>query len=61
MAGCQDHAIKLIDIEKSYLIKQSIMTDHKVPTCMDTGAESLILTGCEDSIIRLYDTRANGM
>ena len=37
------------------------MTDHKVPTCLDTGLESLILTGGEDSIIRLYDTRANGM
>ena len=60
MAGCQDHAIKLVDIEKSFVVKQSIMLDHKTPTCIDTGNDNIILAGCEDSIIRLFDTRVNG-
>jgi len=37
VAGCGDHALKVIDIEKSYLVKQSIMTEYKVPTCLDTA------------------------
>ena len=60
VAGCQDHAIKLVDIEKSFMVKQSIMLEHKTPTCMDTGSENLILAGCEDSVIRLFDTRVSG-
>lgn len=60
VAGCQDHAIKLVDIEKSFVVKQSIMLEHKTPTCMDTNGENLILAGCEDSVIRLYDTRVSG-
>ena len=31
VAGCQDHAIKLVDIEKSFMVKQSIMLEHKTP------------------------------
>jgi WD40 repeat protein len=58
IAGCQDHALKLIDIEKSYVIKQSILTSHKVPSCMDTANGNLILMGSEDACIRLFDTRA---
>lgn len=27
---------------------------------MDTGGDNLILAGCEDSVIRLFDTRASG-
>ena len=58
VAGCGDHAIKVVDIEKSFVIKQSILTDDKVPTCMDTAFGNLILTGSEDGVIRLWDTRA---
>ena len=58
VAGCsRDHAIKLVDVEKSHLIKQSILTEHKVPTCLDTAQDFLALTGSEDSVIRLWDTR----
>jgi WD40 repeat protein len=49
-----------VDIEKSFVVKQSIMLDHKTPTCLDTGSNNLILAGCEDSVIRLFDTRVNG-
>lgn len=59
VAGCNDHAIKLIDLEKTFLIKQSIMTDYKTPTCMDSSS-NLVLIGCEDSTLRLYDTRSSG-
>ena len=57
IAGCQDHALKLVDVEKSYVVKQSIITHHKVPTCLDTSGGNLILTGCEDATIRLWDAR----
>jgi WD40 repeat protein len=57
VAGCQDHAIKLVDLEKTFLIKQSILTDYKLPTSMDTFG-SKILAGCEDASVRLYDTRS---
>jgi WD40 repeat protein len=57
VAGCLDHAIKIVDIEKTFLIKQSIMTDYKVPTCIDSS-EKLVLVGCEDAVLRLYDTRS---
>lgn len=57
VAGCGDHAIKLVDIEKSFVIKQSILTDNKVPTCIDTAQDNLILSGSEDGVIRLWDTR----
>jgi len=58
IAGCGDHAIKIIDIEKSFVIKQSILTDNKVPTCIDTAQDNLILSGSEDGVVRLWDTRA---
>jgi WD40 repeat protein len=58
VAGCQDHAIKLVDLEKTFLIKQSIMTDYKLPTCIDSSGANLVIAGCEDSVIRLYDTRS---
>lgn len=57
VAGCQDHAIKLIDAEKSYIVKQSILTQHKVPTCIDTAQDNLVLMGSEDAILRLWDIR----
>lgn len=57
VAGCQDHAIKLIDAEKSYTVKQSILTQHKVATCMDTAQDNLVLMGSEDATIRLWDIR----
>lgn len=57
VAGCRDHAIKIIDVEKSYVTKQSIQTEHKVPTSIDTSQDHLILTGSEDAIIRLWDCR----
>ena len=57
IAGCEEHAIKLVDIEKSYIVKQSVLTQHKVPTCIDTSSSNLILTGSEDAIIRLWDVR----
>lgn len=57
VAGCGDHAIKVVDIEKSFVVKQSILTDNKVPTCLDTAQDNLILTGSEDGVIRLWDTR----
>ena len=34
------------------------MMDYKVPTCLDTSQEHLIITGCEDGVIRLWDTRS---
>lgn len=58
VAGCEDHAIKLVDVNKSFLVKQSLMTDSKVPTCIDTNLSNLILSGSEDGVIRLWDTRA---
>ena len=33
------------------------MTDSKVPTCLDTDLNNLILSGSEDGVIRLWDTR----
>jgi len=57
VAGCGDHAIKIIDVENAYVIKQSILTDNKLPTCMDTAFGNLILAGCEDGVVRLFDTR----
>lgn len=57
VAGCGDHAIKVVDVENSYVIKQSILTDNKLPTCMDTAFGNMILAGCEDGIVRLFDTR----
>lgn len=60
MAGCsEDHAIKIIDVENAGVIKQSIMTDYKSPLTIDSSQDNLILAGCEDGIVRLYDTRAS--
>jgi WD40 repeat protein len=59
VAGCRDHAIKLVDINKSFLVKQSLITESKVPTCLDTDLDSLILAGSEDGVVRLFDIRAN--
>ena len=58
VAGCQlDHAIKVVDVEKSFLVKQSLLTDHKVPTCLTTAQDHLVLAGSEDSVVRLFDAR----
>jgi WD40 repeat protein len=57
VVGCEEHAIKLIDAERGAFVKQSILTQHKVPTCMDCSQGSLILSGSEDATIRLWDTR----
>ena len=57
VAGCECHALKIIDIEKSYVVKQSILTNHKVAQCLDTSQANLILTGNEDSCIRMWDQR----
>jgi WD40 repeat protein len=59
VAGCEDHAIKLVDVEKSQHVTQSILTDSKVPTCIDTDFNNLVLSGCEDGVIRLWDVRAS--
>lgn len=60
VAGCRDdHAIKVVDIEKSFVIKQSIQTDYKTPCSLDTAQDSLVLAGCEDCVIRLWDLRSN--
>ena len=58
VAGCMDHAIKIVDVENSHSVKQSILMEHKVATCMDTSQDYLVLTGSEDSQIRLWDTRS---
>ena len=57
VAGCEDHALKVVDVEKSYIVKQSVLTQHKVPTCIDTAHGNLILSGSEDAVIRLWDLR----
>ena len=57
VAGCLDHALKVVDTVKGNVVKQSILTVHKVATCMDCAQSNLILTGCEDAVIRLWDTR----
>jgi len=57
VAGCDDHAIKLIDVEKKGGVKQSIFTDFKTVSCIDTDLGNMILTGSEDGVVRLWDTR----
>lgn len=57
VAGCSDQALKIVDVENNYVVKQSIIMNYKVPTCLDTSQDSLILTGSEDGIIRLWDIR----
>ena len=60
VAGCaEDHAIKLVDVDNAGVIKQSILTDYKSPLTIDSSQDSLILAGCEDGIVRLFDTRAS--
>ena len=58
VAGCyDDRALKMIDTETG-TIKVSVLTDHSVPICLDTAMDKLVLTGCEDGQLRLYDLRA---
>lgn len=56
-AGCYDHQIKIINVDKLQ-IEEVLFTNHKVPTSIDSVQESLVLTGHEDSTIRLWDVRS---
>jgi WD40 repeat protein len=55
-AGCRDHTIKLVNVERQQ-VEEVIFTSHKVPTSLDSTKGSLLLTGHEDSVIRLWDVR----
>ena len=35
-----------------------MFTQHKVPTCIDSVQDSTLITGHEDSVIRLWDVRS---
>lgn len=56
-AGCKDHSIKLINVER-HQVEEILFTSHKVPTTIDSSKESTLLTGHEDSVIRLWDVRS---
>ena len=56
-AGCLDHSIKLINVDRSQ-VEEVLFTSHKVPTCMDTSQESTLITGHEDAVVRLWDVRS---
>lgn len=56
VVGGNDHTIKFINTEKN-VIEEILFTNHKVATCIDSISDSLILTGHEDSIIRMWDIR----
>ena len=57
VAGCKDHTLKLINVERQQT-EEVIFTEHKVPTSIDSSKESILLTGHEDSLIRLWDSRS---
>ncbi len=54
--GCNDHSVKIVNVDKQQ-IEEVLFTNHKVPTCLDSIQESMILTGHEDSSIKLWDVR----
>jgi WD40 repeat protein len=56
IAGCYDHSIKIIDVS-SQQVQEVMFTDHKVPTSLDSSRD-LIISGHEDSLIRLWDLRS---
>jgi WD40 repeat protein len=56
--GGQDHQIKIVNVDTKK-IEEIIFTNHKVPTSIDSIQDSLILTGHEDSLIRLWDIRVS--
>ena len=39
-------------------MEEILFTQHKVPTCLDSSQEHTLLTGNEDSVVRLWDVRS---
>ena len=59
VAGCvDDHALKVLDVETGQ-IAATVLTDYKAPLTIDSTQGNLIVAGCEDAILRLFDVRAN--
>ena len=59
VAGCvNDHALKVLDAETAQ-ISATVLTDYKAPLAIDATQGNLIVAGCEDAILRLFDVRAN--
>lgn len=56
VAGCTDHQVKVFDVNKLQ-VSDSLFTNHKVVTCLDSIAGPTILGGHEDGVVRLYDLR----
>eukprot|EP00347_Sterkiella_histriomuscorum_P003660 403363437 len=54
--GSNDHSVKIINVEKQ-AIEEVMFTNYKVPTCIDSAQDSLVLTGHEDASIKLWDVR----
>ena len=60
LAGCFDHSLKLINVEKN-LIEEIMLTNYKVPTAIDAIQDNVVLTGHEDCVVRLWDLRSTNM
>lgn len=59
LAGSSDHSIKVINAETSQ-VQEILFTNHKVATSLDSAQGNLVLSGHEDSVVRLWDIRAGG-
>ncbi|CDW73040.1 ribosome biogenesis protein wdr12 [Stylonychia lemnae] len=54
--GCSDHSVKIVNVEQAQ-IEEVLFTTYKVPTCIDSIQETLLLTGHEDATVKLWDIR----